>query len=336
MFAENLIVNHRIPKDHFPLLAEQTYLKERFEKGKQKFIENKNIAKKQQEEANRKQQELDRVPRSGYPIGKDLTLYSLCLAAVRGDVKHKRKLMLKSELDDLNKLIKEKEKNIQGMRDLPSIVAMSAAQTPTRDWAIEGGIASAIGGPAAGIAAASDAMAENRRIEEENARNRRAAASLGADMHTSLYGRIEQLENEKEEIIQKRNMVYSRWTNTNKLVVFDSVSTETLYNSLSISNVNVQHATGNTLKVSVTIQNKYEGKEFPNTVQGVVDGTLIAQVYFDDIYLGDATLVLPTLGINCKNGIGIAKGIYLNKVAYTVQGRYHAKIIPNKLWLTEQ
>ena len=60
IFAENLLTKRRIPKTYFPLLTEETYLKERFEKGKQKFIENKNIAKKQQEEANRKQQEVDR------------------------------------------------------------------------------------------------------------------------------------------------------------------------------------------------------------------------------------------------------------------------------------
>lgn len=48
---------------------------------------------------------------------------------------------------------------------------MSASQQKEHDWAIHGGIASGIAGPAAGLAAAADIQAKNAQIRAQNEAN---------------------------------------------------------------------------------------------------------------------------------------------------------------------
>ncbi len=62
------------------------------------------------------------------------------------------------------------------MKTLGNAIGSSAYVEKERNWAVEGGIAQGIGGVAAGVSAAVDAMQENERIRARNEANKQWAA----------------------------------------------------------------------------------------------------------------------------------------------------------------
>lgn len=88
-----------------------------------------------------------------------------------------------SEAEGLDKILlfeqQEAYNHSQGiaaMRTLGNAIGSSAYIEKERNWAVEGGIAQGIGGVAAGVATALDAMQENENIRARNEANKKWAA----------------------------------------------------------------------------------------------------------------------------------------------------------------
>lgn len=187
-------------------------------------------------------------------------------------------------------------------------------------WAVAGGLASAIGGPGAGVAAALDSQArtvqENARIRAQNERNRElfspamltswSGASWKRSMAEDLTKKIEEAET--------------------KLVADDSV--ETCFQRLQFSDTKVEVSQTGTCTVTTIVRAK-PFKIFGD-VPAVVDGTIVANIYDGDKVIGTAQMVLPTYGTEMEEKL---KGMAL--FCGKAEAHYRVKFAPKNLWAME-
>lgn len=120
--------------------------------------------------------------------------------------KLKKKIKLEDELDEVTKLINEKNEAQDAMIRMSKYVANSAYKEPEHDWAIIGGITQGLAGPGAGMAAAHEAMEKNRKIRERNEVNQKFAISEGSKILStalSMSNEISDLEEKAKELQRK-------------------------------------------------------------------------------------------------------------------------------------
>lgn len=173
---------------------------------------------------------------------------------------------------------------LKAMRELGHIIEHSVYQEKEKDWALLGGIADGIAGPAAGIATAAQAMQDNQRIKAENAKRIEQAAQQ------SLY--FKQLASELEA---KRPYPLSTSEVENIYSVNYSWSPLTLFSRLTITNpqVKIDSETG---AVNVTAEWYQKGEPL------CIDGAIRAKLYSsDNRCAGCAYLVFPKSGSTAKN-----------------------------------
>lgn len=191
----------------------------------------------------------------------------------------KRIAMLTAEMEEANR-------SADGLWAVSKGIA-SASQQKEHDWAIHGGIASGIAGPAAGLAAATDIQAKNAQIRSQNEANLKYFSSSMTS--TALASADQRLlaDKLKAEIEEAKT----------KLVSEDSA--ETCLSKLSFSNTNISVSDTGTITVTTCAQLNSELKIFGD-VCAVIDGTIIAKIYDADTYIGYASMVLPKYGIEKK------------------------------------
>lgn len=115
------------------------------------------------------------------------------------------------------------------IRELGTMLQRSVYQEKKNDWAVMGGIAEGIAGPAAGIAVAANAINDNARIEAENAMRRKSAAQ------TNIF--FQNLASQAERNAPGvRSMEQLQKTYTLDL----SWSPETLFSEIEISDTKVE------------------------------------------------------------------------------------------------
>ena len=161
---------------------------------------------------------------------------------------------------------------------------MSASQQKEHDWAIHGGIASGIAGPAAGLAAAADIQAKNAEIRAQNEANRKAFAPV---VMTSYEG-AHQAENRAKALLAE---IESTKT---KLVSDDDAVT--CLSKLSFTDTNVEVSETGTCTVTTTAKQASPMIIFDD-VEAVIDGTVIAKIYDGTSLVGTAPMVLPKYGV---------------------------------------
>lgn len=195
-------------------------------------------------------------------------------------------------------------------------------QTKEKDWAIAGGIASGLAGPAAGIATAMDIQAQNAQIRERNAQNRAMydAATLGAkgkvgDEIIAIHKELEEFDKnfEKEKI---------------KLV--SETPKEKVFEKLSFDKTEVSISETGAFKIK-TFVSGCKSTIF-DKLPAVVDGTIVATLYQNNIKVGDALLVLPEKGISTR--ARKTEGICICNADKNIP--YEIKFAPYHLWEIEE
>lgn len=225
-------------------------------------------------------------------------------------------------LADMQKKYAEAAKTL---RDGASAV-WSASQLKEKegDWAIMGGIASAIAGPAAGMATALDSQAktaqENAQIRERNRINCEAFAPVIA---TSYKGAAqnERMAKSYAELLESAKT---------KLVANDS--TEECFARIIFDGTTIDVSRSGTCTVMTSVCAS-PFKIFDD-VPAVIDGTIIAQIYDNNELIGKAKMVLPIYGIQGKKNKVKLTGMAL--FCGSAGTSYRIEFVPEKLWAMEQ
>lgn len=172
---------------------------------------------------------------------------------------------------------------------------MSASQQKEHDWAIHGGIASGIAGPAAGLAAAADIQAKNAQIRAQNEANAKAFAPI---MMTSYNGAAD---------YDRRARALQEEIETTKIKLVSNEDAKTCLSKISFSNTKVEVSETGTCTVTTSAKLTTPMIIFDD-VDAIIDGTIIAKIYDGKTLVGTASLVLPKYGVKGETKL---KGICL-------------------------
>lgn len=206
--------------------------------------------------------------------------------------------------------IQKYQKGIAAMRRLGVMVEESVYQEKEKNWAILGGLADGIAGPAAGVVTAANAMQDNVRIREENAQRRAWGASQNA-MYQNFADEAENLKPTSltvDQLAKKYNVNFT-------------YSPITLFKYISYQEPTY---TLDPLTKSITVTLNWN----QNRKNLWIDGSLRAKIYTNDHKLaGCAYLVLP------KGGTKEYKGELSGVCTYPkYPGEYKIEIEPIDLW----
>lgn len=190
------------------------------------------------------------------------------------------------------------------------------------NWAVAGGMVSGVAGPIAGALTAIDTEAKNIQIRAQNQENLKAMAPIlysfsdNAESHGAQAKRIaEMIENTKTKLVDKTS------------------STDCLKH-LRFSDVEITVSKTGTCFVKAKASAPNNIFIFGD-VKAVVDGTITASIYDKDKMLGNATMVLPAMGIPGKSSVEL-KGVCLFCGGNIQDKSYNIKFSADNLWLMEQ
>lgn len=309
LLLDNMLKEDKVSKKYWDLYDNEEKLKEYFVKGKT-TVENIELKKKNTPVA-------VRLSKSE----KEEQTFLNSLKSENG-IK-KRKKILNRIVQDGDKRLQELRKGKQALNDLAIFTIQSAHTQSKQDWATIGGIASAIGGPTAGLVAAQQAIIENERIEVQNQRNKEYASSTASSyLNTAL-----DVSNEEDQMIEFLKPYKSLLKKTDEILVLDGITTLEIFEELKI----VANISGNKLKLDIV--NTYI-PDVPKEIKIVADGTLNVKISCDSIFVDEIIVPFSLMGILCDGGNGVCYN-YLNK-KLPGNREYDFEISPVSLWLMEE
>ncbi|MBQ4640105.1 MAG: hypothetical protein IJB69_06280 [Clostridia bacterium] len=203
---------------------------------------------------------------------------------------------------------------IAAMKTLGNAIGSSAYIEKERNWAVEGGIAQGIGGVAAGVATALDAIQENENIRARNEANKKWAA----DTKDQLLKQARDAERNRP-----KSTTMEKLASQYKADLCDSPLT--LYGQLQEMNasVSVDNNNAGILMVKVTFPNGFNRQK-----NMCIDGALRGKVYdASNKLVGCAYLPFPKYGIDTM-GSALLGYVMVDKV----NAPYKVKIVPINLW----
>lgn len=182
------------------------------------------------------------------------------------------------------------QKNAYLMSQAPSVLTTPLVATPRdTDWAIHGGIASGIAGPAAGVATAMD-------IQRQNAENRARADAANSAYVSSLVrsGALEKAAQAEKQYEDEAEELQAQIKEAEAALVADDSPQECL-ERLRFDGVRVTVSKTGTCSVMASAYLKDNFTIF-NNVSATVDGTILAEIRDENSVIGYAKLVLPVWG----------------------------------------
>lgn len=205
---------------------------------------------------------------------------------------------------------REYQEGVAAIRRLGIMVQQSVYQEKESDWAVLGGIADGMAGPAAGIVTAANAIQDNARVKAENAARR----AWGVEQNAFYQDLASQAE-------QKSPIALSMEELQRKYAAILSWAPSTLFSLVSLSDtkVEVDAQTG-----AVTVSTSWSQKD----KSICIDGSFRAKIYTSDgKCAGCAYLILP------KVGTAGFKGRLSGICAYPKPSdSYTVKVEPANLW----
>ena len=189
------------------------------------------------------------------------------------------------------------------------------------DWAIFGGMASALGGTAAGI---STALEIQQRNAEARIHNTNLDTSLNAMIGPLLMDNLLKKSEAQKEARRWETIVERAKT----LLVDDCVNCDLLEKISPTLKEQIRSETG-AIYISVNIHKAPKLKIY-DTVDAVIDGSIKAILWDNGMRIGEAIIPLPYKGADCKQTItGICRSPSLKNKVYDVTFE------SNRLWAIE-
>lgn len=202
-----------------------------------------------------------------------------------------------------------------------------------RDWAIRGGIAAGLAGPAAGIAVAMDAQHKNMVDQlnaHENAERERAAAKASGDNIASLiYLRGVSQEKLKEARAVKRENL--KLKNECAVMLTDETHPSELLFGLLEPKAEIKVKESGILNIRVTVQSHLV--TIYDTTPAVIDGSFGGLIWNQrDECCGAVAFVLPLMGVSRNMTIN---GICVLPETAKADDSYTLEFVHPNLWFVE-
>ena len=309
-----------VPEEYHHRYLDTKRLKEYFQKGKEQVEKEIAIEKHNDEIWNS-------TPHKATPNTAEAYQLELAQKVASQLGIGKRQLMLRYSIAKLDDEIRMKKEGQEAIRQVGFLMSSSAAQQKKSDWAILGGIAEGIAGPAAGVAVAMDAIQKNAEIEKWNQQNRAAVNRVAIDIANSannLNSTISEMEMAKLLLSRELSALEQK-------VVLTEHETAELWKKLKIRTDSVIKSETNVLEITTTIENVYI-PDVPEHVRITMDGVLSAKVYFKDTFVGTAIIPLPLYGVECR---ATATFTSLCEDYIGLDGKYKVIYEPIALWAME-
>ena len=184
-------------------------------------------------------------------------------------------------LQDMYDEAKKNMKNAKNMRDY----AQYGMMQKEHDWAVHGGIASGIAGPAAGLVAAMNVESKNAAIREYNAQIAPYVYTL-----TNLYS-------DKASGYEAQMQHYRKDMEKTKVKLIADDDTQTVFKNLSISNMTYAVSETGAVVVEADFFLSQEYRIFDN-VHPAADGVVAARLMENGEHKGTAYFVFPVDGVH--------------------------------------
>lgn len=178
------------------------------------------------------------------------------------------------------------------MRNASKVLCQPLVSAPKEaDWAIHGGIASGIAGPAAGLATALD-------IQQQNAANRAQADAINSAYVSSLVrsGVLEKAAQSEKQYKSEAEKLHAQIQEAETALVADD-SPQKCFERLCFDETTITVSETGTCSVMTYVYLKKNFTIF-NNVDACVDGTILAEICDGSSVIGCAKLVLPVYGAN--------------------------------------
>jgi len=154
------------------------------------------------------------------------------------------------------------------------------------DWAVHGGVASAIAGSAAGVAVAVDIQRKNAEVRASNAQLRQSIGQFSAEQQLNMWM--------KQSEAEEKMKYYEAEAEKAKLKLVESLPQDDLLKLLSP--VIEKTATSETGTITFTVSINKASLTIYETVKAVVDGAFKIKIMDGDRLAGEAYFTLPYNG----------------------------------------
>lgn len=298
IIAEGIMENEGIPREYWYQYVTKEALAKQFE-----LIEADKQKKKAKEyEKKEKEIEIKNKEYSG-KVGADKSV-SYC----------------KDHIHKYKRIIAECNANTESVLNGGEVI-YNASKGRESSWAIHGGIASGIAGPAAGIAAAYDT---ERRNQEVRNRNNQLADTI-IQMQTLSLNNISKQKTEAEEQLE----YWEKKLENVKLKLIENMSGKKLLESMQPQILKVEKSISGNVLVDVKLIPP-NGLRIYEEMGAVVDGSFKVEIYTEGERVGAAFCALPFEGLSYSKTFNVVC-TKLSKQADT----YEAKVSPHHLWAVE-
>jgi len=157
------------------------------------------------------------------------------------------------------------------------------------DWAVRGGIASGIAGPAAGVATALDAQSKNAEIRKRNAETNYSIAQMEVAIKSDIDANIAYWSKMVNEYTEKVNKAST-------LIVTDKTE-EDIFKDIKVLTKKKEITDSGSVSIVVSIKPKNKSTLFDSDVPACYDGSILASVIRNNRSCGKTYLVLPIEGL---------------------------------------
>lgn len=314
----------RLIKKALPSIEEESYAAYINVEKMASFIKE---GEKQHKEEEKERIKKMKTPKEAQPTALESTFISRAAALSVLNGSKKREQMLHDLISDYNAKITAISEGEKAMKTLGMVYLDQ--QKKESDWAVMGGIAEGIAGPAAGLAVAINTMANNAKIQQYNENMRQTSKSI-------LSGTT-QLSEDRTTLEKERNKLLELLSETKKKISLSTPNSAEIWETIKKDNVLVKKNESGVLSVTANITFKSPlSVKVPDGVQLVVDGTLKSSLYYENNRVGDVYFPLPLFGIPVNTVSSITlDGMCDHSVEYG--GKYAIKFENEQnLWVMEK
>lgn len=239
---------------------------------------------------------------------------------------NKRVKMLDDLVSDLSEKIVAIQQGEEAMKTLGMLYMQQ--QKKEGDWAIAGGIADGLAGPVAGFMAASQVIENNREVRRHNEIMRNTSRDV-------LSGSLS-LSSNRYELERQKKQTEERCKEAKEKITLSKPNAAEIWNHIQVGRYQIKKEKTGVLHVALPVHIETPfALDVPANVKTVVDGTLKAEVRFEDKLVGTVNFPLPLYGIPTNMAAEVTLDGMLDR-SVEFNGEYTLKMLDShNLWIME-
>lgn len=267
-----------------------------------------------------------KTPRSASPSNGEKTFIRRADSVSRLKGNQKRVKMLSDLIQDFSQQIEAIKQGEEAMKTLGMIYMQQ--QKKEGDWAIAGGIADGLAGPVAGFMAASQVIENNREIQRHNEAMRNTSREI-------LSGVVKTSQN-RYAIESQKEQAEERYKEAKEKISLSTPDSAEIWNHIQVGSYQIKKAESGVLHIALPVHIETPFVlDVPANVKTVVDGTLKAEVRFEDKLIGTVNFPLPLYGIPANMTAEVTLDGMLDR-SVEFNGEYTLKMLDShNLWIME-